>query len=111
MLGFITKGLGTIGNNPPTYKLYLFCHFSDVGSPLSNTPPLTCNLTDLGMHVQPIKKSIRTSGTRTNLYTGMIPVKSTTNLYTGMIPVNSTTHSGPMTNDDVIGDGPALIPC
>ena len=77
----------------------------------SPTRPLTCNLTDLGLHVQPINKQISTSGIRTNLYTGMIPVKSTTNLYTGMIPVNLTTHSGPMTNGDVIGDGPALISC
>ena len=76
----------------------------------SPTRPLTCTLTNLGMHVQPIKKPIPTSGTETNLYTGMISVKLTTNLYTGMIPVNSTTHSGPMTNGDVIGDGPALIP-
>ncbi|KAL6223482.1 hypothetical protein ACLB2K_006868 [Fragaria x ananassa] len=33
----ITKGLGTIRNDPPTYKLYFICHFSNVGSLLSNT--------------------------------------------------------------------------
>jgi hypothetical protein len=48
--------------------------------------------------VQPINKLISTS-------------EIVTNLYTGMIPDNLTTHSGPMTTDDVIGDGLALIPC
>jgi hypothetical protein len=57
-----------------------------------------CNLTDLSLHVQPINKPIHAS-------------EIGTNLHTWMVLVNSTIHSGPMTNDNVIGDGPALIPC
>ena len=67
-----------------------------------------CNLTNLGLHIQPINKPIPTLRTGINLYTGMILLKSTTNLYTRKISIHLTTHSGPMTNGDVIGDGPAL---